>query len=104
VDNIRLWNVAESAEDSWSKTKSAVQFKIIPGHHGGYISQMRESLRIHLTLSGSDHVSTQLLILALVFLSVQVVTVGCMAIQRKQFLYMILNMLNTEIQDFLFLH
>jgi hypothetical protein len=42
VDNIRLWNVAESAEDSWSKTKSAVQFKIIPGHHGGYISQMRE--------------------------------------------------------------
>lgn len=40
VDNIRLWNVAESAEDSWSKTKSAVQFKIIPGHHGGYISQM----------------------------------------------------------------
>lgn len=48
VDNIRLWNVAESVEDS--KTKSGVQFKIIPGHHGGYISQMRMSL-IMLALS-----------------------------------------------------
>ncbi|KAF5330328.1 hypothetical protein D9619_005640 [Psilocybe cf. subviscida] len=41
VDNIRLWNVAESVEvDGISKSKSGVQFKIIPGHHGGYISQM----------------------------------------------------------------
>jgi transcriptional activator SPT8 len=40
VDNIRLWNVAENAEDIWSKPKSAVPFKIIPGHHGAYISQM----------------------------------------------------------------
>ncbi|KAF9483750.1 WD40 repeat-like protein, partial [Pholiota conissans] len=40
VDNIRLWNVAENVEDGISKTKSGVQFKIIPGHHGGYISQM----------------------------------------------------------------
>ncbi|KAF8197442.1 WD40-repeat-containing domain protein [Pholiota molesta] len=31
-------SVAESVEDS--KTKSGVQFKIVPGHHGGYISQM----------------------------------------------------------------
>jgi hypothetical protein len=43
VDNIRLWNVAESVEiDGISKSKSGVQFKIIPGHHGGYISQMSE--------------------------------------------------------------
>ncbi|KAF8964058.1 WD40-repeat-containing domain protein [Flammula alnicola] len=40
VDNIRLWNVAESGEDGISKSRSGVQFKIIPGHHGGYISQM----------------------------------------------------------------
>ncbi|KAF9535289.1 WD40-repeat-containing domain protein [Crepidotus variabilis] len=36
VDNIRLWNVA----DEEARSKSGVQFKIIPGHHGGYISQM----------------------------------------------------------------
>ncbi|KAF9564592.1 WD40 repeat-like protein [Agrocybe pediades] len=40
VDNIRLWNVAESGDDAWGKPKSGVPFKIIPGHHGGYISQM----------------------------------------------------------------
>ena len=44
IDNIRLWNVAEAAElDSVGKTKSGAQFKIIPGHHGGYISQMCKS-------------------------------------------------------------
>jgi transcriptional activator SPT8 len=43
TDNIRLWNAAEAAEpDGSAKTKSGVQFKIIPGHHGGYISQMRK--------------------------------------------------------------
>lgn len=42
-DNIRLWNVAEAYEpDASGKVKSGVQFKIIPGHHGGIISQMRE--------------------------------------------------------------
>ncbi|KAH9484354.1 Transcription factor SPT8 [Psilocybe cubensis] len=40
VDNIRLWNVTDSGEDAWGKPKSGVPFKIIPGHHGGYISQM----------------------------------------------------------------
>ncbi|KAF7301488.1 MT-A70-domain-containing protein [Mycena indigotica] len=42
IDNLRLWNVAEAAEmDGFGKHKSSgVQFKIIPGHHGGYISQM----------------------------------------------------------------
>jgi len=40
-DNIRLWNAAEAGEpDGSGKMKSGVQFKIIPGHHGGYISQM----------------------------------------------------------------
>jgi transcriptional activator SPT8 len=43
-DNIRLWNAAEAGEpDASGKTKSGVQFKIIPGHHGGYISQMSKS-------------------------------------------------------------
>ncbi|KAJ7228905.1 WD40 repeat-like protein [Mycena pura] len=41
IDNLRLWNVAEAAEpDAFGKVRSGVQFKIIPGHHGGYISQL----------------------------------------------------------------
>ncbi|KAG2020238.1 hypothetical protein CC2G_005602 [Coprinopsis cinerea AmutBmut pab1-1] len=43
VDNIRLWNVAEAAGEDSSMSRSSrggVLFKIIPGHHGGYISQM----------------------------------------------------------------
>lgn len=48
IDNLRLWNVAEAAEpDALGKTKSGVQFKIIPGHHGGYISQMRKHPSSH---------------------------------------------------------
>ena len=39
IDNIRLWNVAEVSEFD-RKVKSGVQFKIIAGHHGGFISQM----------------------------------------------------------------
>lgn len=45
VDNLRLWNVADAAEgDGFGRTKSGAQFKIIPGHHGGYISQMSKGL------------------------------------------------------------
>ena len=40
IDNIRLWNVAEVGEFD-KKVRSGVQFKIIAGHHGGFISQMR---------------------------------------------------------------
>ncbi|PPR03629.1 hypothetical protein CVT24_007745 [Panaeolus cyanescens] len=40
IDNIRLWNVAENVEDTSARSRGGVQFKIIPGHHGGYISQM----------------------------------------------------------------
>ena len=40
IDNIRLWNVAEVGEFD-RKVKSGIQFKIIAGHHGGFISQMR---------------------------------------------------------------
>ncbi len=39
-DNIRLWNAAEAGE---GEAKGRMQFKIIPGHHGGMVSQMRES-------------------------------------------------------------
>ena len=39
-DNIRLWNAAEAGE---SEARGRMQFKIIPGHHGGMVSQMRES-------------------------------------------------------------
>ncbi|KAF9227669.1 WD40 repeat-like protein [Gyrodon lividus] len=41
IDNIRLWNAAEAGENDGNvKTRGGVQFKIIPGHHGGYVSQM----------------------------------------------------------------
>ncbi|KAI0256810.1 WD40-repeat-containing domain protein [Lactifluus subvellereus] len=36
-DNIRLWNAAEAGE---GEAKGRMQFKIIPGHHGGMVSQM----------------------------------------------------------------
>ena len=58
VDNIRLWNVAENAEDSWSKPKSAVPFKIIPGHHGAYVSQMRAYLAMPLSLVLTKYVTS----------------------------------------------
>lgn len=45
IDNIRLWNAAEANEpDRYGRAKSGVQFKIIPGHHGGYVSQMSKSI------------------------------------------------------------
>ncbi|KAH9981188.1 WD40-repeat-containing domain protein [Lactifluus volemus] len=37
ADNIRLWNAAEAGE---GEARGRMQFKIIPGHHGGIISQM----------------------------------------------------------------
>lgn len=41
IDNIRLWNAVEAGESDGSvKNRGGVQFKIIPGHHGGYVSQM----------------------------------------------------------------
>lgn len=39
IDNIRLWNAVEAGESD-GNVKGRVQFKIIPGHHGGYVSQM----------------------------------------------------------------
>ncbi|KAH8833634.1 WD40 repeat-like protein [Flagelloscypha sp. PMI_526] len=39
-DNLRLWDVADGGETDGGTKRSGVPFKIIPGHHGGYISQM----------------------------------------------------------------
>ncbi|KAH9996793.1 WD40-repeat-containing domain protein [Russula vinacea] len=36
-DNIRLWNAADAGE---GEARGRMQFKIIPGHHGGMVSQM----------------------------------------------------------------
>ena len=48
-DNIRLWNASDAGEpDAFGKTRSGVQFKIIPGHHGGYISQMGKYILVKL--------------------------------------------------------
>ncbi|EMD38271.1 hypothetical protein CERSUDRAFT_152998 [Gelatoporia subvermispora B] len=55
-DNIRLWNVAEAMEsDAWGKTKGGVQFKIIPGHHGGFISQMLVDVAARFLVSASSN-------------------------------------------------
>ena len=40
-DNIRLWNAADAGEEA----RGRMQFKIIPGHHGGMVSQMCELLK-----------------------------------------------------------
>jgi len=40
IDNIRLWNADAIEPDGSGRTKSGAQFKVIPGHHGGFISQM----------------------------------------------------------------
>jgi len=40
-DNIRLWNVHEAPVEGWRK-KGLPPFRVIPGHHGGLVSQIRE--------------------------------------------------------------
>ncbi|KAF5377017.1 hypothetical protein D9757_007716 [Collybiopsis confluens] len=40
IDNIRLWNTDGIESDTSARIKGGIQFKVIPGHHGGYISQM----------------------------------------------------------------
>lgn len=48
IDNIRLWNAAEAGgADVNMKSRGGVPFKIIPGHHGGYVSQMRTEALLH---------------------------------------------------------
>ncbi|GJE87157.1 WD40 repeat-like protein [Phanerochaete sordida] len=55
-DNIRLWNVADAYEpDASGKVKSGVQFKIIPGHHGGIISQMLVDRQARFLISASSN-------------------------------------------------
>ncbi|KAI0798006.1 WD40-repeat-containing domain protein [Abortiporus biennis] len=55
-DNIRLWNVAEAGEpDAFGKLRSGVQFKIIPGHHGGFISQMLVDRAARFLVSSSSN-------------------------------------------------
>ncbi|KAJ3768891.1 WD40-repeat-containing domain protein [Lentinula raphanica] len=39
IDNIRLWN-ADAIDSDATRAKGGTQFKVIPGHHGGFISQM----------------------------------------------------------------
>ena len=49
-DNIRLWNASDAGLEAESagagtgagRSRSGVPFKIIPGHHGGIVSQMGE--------------------------------------------------------------
>jgi len=65
IDNIRLWNVAEVSEFD-RKVKSGVQFKIIAGHHGGFVSQMRVSY-LDFPLSLVSHLVSQLSIREHVF-------------------------------------
>ncbi|KAI0683697.1 WD40-repeat-containing domain protein [Cytidiella melzeri] len=57
TDNIRLWNVAEAGEpDAVSgRMKSGVQFKIIPGHHGGTISQLLVDKQGRFLISASSN-------------------------------------------------
>lgn len=40
-DNLRLWNIWETPEEKAAK-RGLPPFKLIPGHHGGVVSQIRE--------------------------------------------------------------
>ncbi|CAG8766465.1 1266_t:CDS:2, partial [Cetraspora pellucida] len=52
TDNIRLWNVGNDESDA---TRSIVPFLIVPGHHGGTISQILidPNCRYMITTSGN---------------------------------------------------
>lgn len=43
-DNLRLWNVfgLDDSDTSMYRSRPSVPFKIIAGHHGGIISQIRK--------------------------------------------------------------
>lgn len=56
TDNVRMWNVQEAGEPEAGRSRTA-QFKIIPGHHGGVVSQMRESL-LNLHAYGEERYSS----------------------------------------------
>jgi hypothetical protein len=38
-DNIRLWNILDAPTETW-KRKGLPPFRVIPGHHGGLVSQI----------------------------------------------------------------
>jgi len=54
-DNLRLWNVAEAGEPDSGRSRGGVQFKIIPGHHGGYVSQMLVDAGCRFLVSASSN-------------------------------------------------
>jgi hypothetical protein len=97
IDNIRLWNVADAPGDdsSMAKPRGPAPFKIIPGHHGGYISQMRT------LFEPSAYATSQVLILCRPLkLSTQVrgswsqlvVIAGCMATRHGRSSFTMLNL------------
>ena len=96
IDNIRLWNVADAPGDdsSMAKPRGPAPFKIIPGHHGGYISQMRTLLEpsaypsLVLIFCRDSQLSTQVL----GSWSRRVAIAGCMVIRHEQFSFTISNL------------
>ena len=86
IDNIRLWNVAEVGEFD-KKVKSGVQFKIIAGHHGGFVSQMR-AYGFGPPRNLFSHPGSQSLTQEPVSSSPRVGTEGGMGSQRERSLYM----------------
>lgn len=52
-DNIRLWNVHDIPVEGWRK-KGLPPFRVIPGHHGGLVSQMIIDVRSQFMVTASS--------------------------------------------------
>ncbi|CCA77986.1 hypothetical protein PIIN_00700 [Serendipita indica DSM 11827] len=52
-DNIRLWNVLDAPSDGWKK-KGLPPFRVIPGHHGGLVSQILIDIRSQFMVTASS--------------------------------------------------
>jgi transcriptional activator SPT8 len=66
-DNIRLWNVHDAPVEGWKK-KGLPPFRVIPGHHGGLVSQIREPFTpirfIHADLRAVIDIRSQFMVTA----------------------------------------
>lgn len=62
IDNIRLWNVSLEPESK----SLVVPFQILPGHHGGVISQIRKRLLILMRRDSRNKDKAKLLLLLVI--------------------------------------
>ncbi|PVG02763.1 WD40 repeat-like protein [Serendipita vermifera] len=52
-DNIRLWNILDAPAETWRR-KGLPPFRVIPGHHGGLVSQILIDIRTQFMITASS--------------------------------------------------